>query len=118
MGIRPLMTPHTAALPGLRECLRACAALAGKPLPPDPAAATPTASGLSADGTLGGALAGGMPTPQYVPILPKPPTSILVSGAGGLEMASPSPAAGVPGGGAYMVTPSGTPTLISPSVVS
>ncbi|VDD75966.1 unnamed protein product [Mesocestoides corti] len=109
VGIRPLMTPHSTRLPVLRECLRMCASLTGKPLPPDPAAST--AASLSADAAASGATVGS--TPQYVPILPKPPTSILVPPVS-LDIA-PSPAAV---GGGYVVAAGGTPSLITSTLIS
>ncbi|KAM7536554.1 hypothetical protein Aperf_G00000087656 [Anoplocephala perfoliata] len=95
IGIRPLMLPNTNRLLLLRDFLRACANLAGKSLPPDPAANT--SATLAALGVAGGVsgIEGSVgtigigSTPQYVPILPKPPT-MLVSPHPGVDITASS----------------------------
>ncbi|VDM34694.1 unnamed protein product [Hydatigera taeniaeformis] len=114
VGIRPLMTPQCARLPQLRDFLRACAALTGKPLPPDPAASTTaslTAASVTASGGAEGGVAGATvgSTPQYVPILPKPPTTVFVSPHANVDITPASTGYVVAAGG-------GTPGLISNSV--
>nr|CDS29588.1 expressed conserved protein [Hymenolepis microstoma] len=92
VAIRPLMHPNTNRLPLLRDFLRACSSLAGKSLPPDPAAPTNTlvVTG-SAEGAIDappGALGS---APQYVPILPKPPAAtMLVSPHPGVDITASS----------------------------
>lgn len=92
VAIRPLMHPNTNRLPLLRDFLRTCASLAGKSLPPDPAAPTNT---LVITGGVEGAIdapPGALgSTPQYVPILPKPPTAtMLVSPHPGVDITASS----------------------------
>ena len=118
MGIRPLMAPQSARLPQLRDFLRSCATLAGKPLPPDPTASKNVTlgavGGMGSSGAVGDtALAGGAlvgSTPQYVPILPKPPSTVLISSHPNVDI-TPSPSAG------YVVAAGGgTSSLIANSV--
>ncbi|VDL13929.1 unnamed protein product [Hymenolepis diminuta] len=92
VAIRPLMHPNTNRLPLLRDFLRTCASLAGKSLPPDPAAPTNT---LVITGGVEGAIdapPGALgSTPQYVPILPKPPAAtMLVSPHPGVDITASS----------------------------
>lgn len=73
------MLPNTNRLLLLRDFLRACANLAGKSLPPDPAVNTSaTLAALGVTGGVSGIDGGIGSTPQYVPILPKPPTTTML----------------------------------------
>lgn len=111
------MTPQCARLPQLRDFLRACATLTGKPLPPDPAASTTASLTAAAAAAVGGSGEGGAAgttigsTPQYVPILPKPPTTVFVSPHASVDITPASAGYVVAAGGG-----GGTPGLISNSV--
>ncbi|KAL5967730.1 hypothetical protein TSMEX_004537 [Taenia solium] len=119
VGIRPLMTPQCARLPQLRDFLRACAALTGKPLPPDPAASTTASLAAAAVAAAGGSGEGGGvagatvgSTPQYVPILPKPPTTVFIPSHASVDITPASAGYVVAAGGG-----GGTPGLISNSLI-
>lgn len=109
------MHPNTNRLPYLRDFLRACAGLAGKSLPPDPAAPTNSlvvttggATGGAIEAALGGSAGVPTSTPQYVPILPKPPVS--ASAATAAMLVSPHPGVDITASSSGYIVAASAPT--------